>query len=132
MSILRCSLPVLLTVLMGCGGGTVSLPKASVAGSVTYQGKPLHTGRIIFFHPSGQAASGDLGAGGTFNLVAFQGKNQVAVECFEQPKSNLKSGPRTMMATKSLIPGRYTEFGTSGLTFDVKPGENKAEFVLKD
>jgi hypothetical protein len=31
-----------------------------------------------------------------------------------------------------LIPRRYIEAGTSGLEFDVKPGDNKAEIILKD
>jgi hypothetical protein len=132
MSILRCSLPLILTVVMGCGDHKPTLPTAVVTGTVTYQGKPLSAGRIAFFHPSGQAVGADLGADGAFKMTAFQGKNQVAVECFEQPNSNLKALPHTMMARKSLIPGRYAEFSTSGLTFEVKPGENKAQFALTD
>ena len=132
MSIARHCLPLMLAVAMGCGSDKIVLPTAPVAGTVTYQGQPLSGGRIVFLHPSGQAVGGDLGADGDFKLVAFQGKNQVAVECFEQPNSNLKGGPRTMTSGKSLTPSHYTEFGTSGLTFDVKPDENKAEFALKD
>lgn len=130
MSILRCFLPLILLVTIGCGGQSGAMPKATVTGTVTYQGKPLSAGRVVFFHPSGQAVGGDLGANGAFKLVAFQGKNQVAVECFEQPNPDLKGGPRSMMARKSLIPGRYAEFSTSGLTFEVKPGENKSQFSL--
>ena len=74
-------LPLILAVVIGCGDGRVKLPTAPVAGSVSYQGKPLTKGRIIFFHPSGQAAAADLAADGTFKLAAFQGKNQVAIEC---------------------------------------------------
>jgi hypothetical protein len=131
MNMLRCFIPLVLVLTAGCGGDTTGLPMAVVSGSVTYQGKPLGGGRIAFLHPSGQARGADIGIDGRFTIVAFQGKNQVAVECFEQPAGR-ESGPRSMMARKSLVPDHYVEFGTSGLTLEVKPGENKAEFDLKN
>jgi hypothetical protein len=133
MNILRLFLPLLLILVMGCGDGRVHLPTAPAAGVVTYRGKPLSKGRIIFVHLSGQAVATDLAADGTFNLAAFQGKNQVAIECCapDQPKPNPNS--RFALAVKSLIPVRYTEPGTSGLTLDVKSGEkNEAKFALED
>ena len=33
--------------------------------------------------------------------------------------------------SKPLVPERYMAVGTSGLTFEVKPGKNQAEFDLK-
>jgi hypothetical protein len=135
MSMLRCFLPLAsVVVLIGCGDGRVKLPTAPVAGAVTYQGKPLATGRIVFFHPSGQAAATDLNADGTFKLAAFQGKNQVAIMSYiaERPGATPK-GRGAMPTPKSLIPERYAEPATSGLTFEVKPGEsNKAEFNLRN
>lgn len=123
----------LLMVALGCGDGRVKLPTASVAGAVTYQGKPLGLGRVIFLHPSGQAAAASLAANGTFQMVAFQGKNQVAIQCYESATLDSGSGAGAGWPVKSLIPTRYGEFAASGLTFDVKPGENnKAEFVLKN
>lgn len=132
MSDWRYCLPLVLMAAMGCGDGRVKLPSAPVAGTVAYRGKPLEVGRIVFYHPSGQAAAANLAADGTFKLVAFQGKNQVALQCYVKPDSsrdtNIGLGP-----FKSLIPDRYADVNTSGLTFDVKPGENdKAEFALKD
>lgn len=129
---MRCLLPLLMIVVLGCGDGRVKLPTASVTGTVTYQGKPLGTGRIIFYHPSGQAAGVDLTTDGSFGLAAFQGNNQIAIECFapEQPSANVKG---RSLARKSLIPERYTDYRTSGLTLEVKPSENnKAEFALTD
>lgn len=130
-----CGLLSLVVIASGCGNGNIVLPTAPVAGTATYQGKPLCCGRIIFFHPSGHAKSADIVADGVFNLDAFQGKNQVAVECFGPNKSTptSKGGPRSITSDVSLIPSRYAEFSTSGLTFDVKPGEtNRAEFALKN
>jgi hypothetical protein len=132
MSNLRLCFPLLLMVLVGCGDGRVRLPTAPVAGTVTYQGKPLGVGRVLFVHPSGQPAGADIAADGTFKLVAFQGRNQVAIQCFVKPgttsDTNIGLGPG-----ESLIPIRYSEVKTSGLTFDVKPEEaNQAQFTLKD
>ena len=134
MSVLRCLLPLVLIAVTGCGDGRVKLPTAPVSGTVTYQGKPLGTGRIIFFHPSGQAAATDLAADGSFKLAAFQGQNQVAIQCFDPDQSKGQAKGRDRMSLpKSLIPDRYVNYSTSGLTLDVKPGEdNKAEFILKD
>lgn len=127
---------LLMMVVIGCGDGRVKLPTAPVAGTVSYQGKPLTKGRIIFFHPSGQAAAADLAPDGAFNLVAFQGMNQVAISCFETDQpivTNNPHGRASLSPPKSLIPARYVEPGTSGLTFEVKPGgDNKATFVLND
>jgi hypothetical protein len=127
-------LSLLLLVLTGCGDGRVKLPTAPVAGVVTYQGRPLITGRVAFLHPSGQGAAVSLAADGTFNLIAFQGKNQVAIQSYESDKSNTGSdaGP-VGWPVKSLIPTRYAEFSTSGLTIDVNPGnENHARLTLTD
>jgi hypothetical protein len=134
MSILRYFLPLMLVAAIGCGDGRVHLPTAPVVGTVTYQGKPLGGGRIIFFHPSGQAAGADIAANGAFELAAFQGPNQVAIECFAPERLGaLPEGRATLQRGKSLIPDRYTEISTSGLKFEVTPGEkNKAEFSLTD
>ena len=126
---IRCFLPLMLTVALGCGGDKLGLPTAPVSGTVAYRAKPLSGGRIVFFHPSGQAVGADIGVDGSFRMVAFQGKNQVAVEYYEQPNGG-EGGPRSLTARKSLIPSRYAEFGTSGLMFEVKPGDNTADFDL--
>ena len=49
----------------------------------------------------------------------------------DQPKP--KPNGRFALPAKSLIPARYAEPGTSGLTLDVKSGEkNEATFLLED
>jgi hypothetical protein len=130
----HCALLAVLMLALGCGDGRVKLPTALVAGTVTYRGKPLTTGRVLFFHTSGQAAGADLAADGSFKLDAFQGKNQVAIECVEpEPPTAQPRGRAALTPPTSLIPDRYANYSTSGLTIDVKPGEtNKANFDLKD
>jgi hypothetical protein len=132
MSRLRYYLPLMLMAAIGCDDGRVKLPSAPVAGTVTYQGKPLAGGRVLFCHPSGQPAGAAIAADGSFKLRAFQGKNQVAVQWYVKPDSSFDTdiglGP-----FKSLVPDRYADVNTSGLTFEVKAGENdNAAFILKD
>ena len=134
MNMLRCGvLLILVLVAFGCKHRRVDLPTAPVSGRVTYQGKPLAFGRIAFIHSSGQAAGAKITADGSFTLAAFQGDNRIAIECFDYDKpGSTKKRSRMLDDNKSLIPDRYMNYGTSGLTFEVKPDDNKAEFTLND
>jgi hypothetical protein len=134
MNIVRCGLLLLLTAAIGCGDGKVKLPTAPVAGKVSYQGKPVAGGRITFLHQSGQGVAADLAADGVFKLSAYQGKNQVTVECFAPgPQGPGAQAALGRTQRKSLIPERYISYNTSDLSFEVKPNqENKADFTLKD
>ena len=132
MNRLRCVVLLTAAVLvLGCRDRGVPLPTAPVSGKVLYDGKPLGFGRIALFHPSGHAKSADIAPDGTFSLVAYQGKNAISVECFDTDRPG-SAKPRSfnMNENKSLIPDRYMSYGTSGLTFEVKPTDNKAEFTL--
>jgi hypothetical protein len=134
MNTLRAVIVLLLAVaLLGCRGRGIELPTAPVSGKVTYQGIPLDFGTILFFHPSGHAASADIATDGTFHLTPYQGKNNVAIECYETDRPGSGKVRSRMGNDKSLTPSRYANYSTSGLTFEVKPGENnRAEFSLRD
>jgi hypothetical protein len=118
----------------GCRQRGVDLPTAPVSGQATYRGRPLAGGRIAFIHSSGHAAGTELTADGRFTLAAYQGNNRILIECFDFDRpGSAKKRPQMMNEAVSLIPSRYTNYGTSGLTFEVKPGEdNKADFTLRD
>ncbi len=128
-----CFVMVLIVAAIGCRRGGLDLPTADVAGKVTYQGKPLPAGRIAFVHASGHAAGAEIASDGTFTVTAFQGPNKIAIEYFDYdvPGSKIKRSPM-LDANKSMIPNRYKSYGLSGLTFDVKPKDNRAEFELVD
>jgi hypothetical protein len=127
-----CVVSLLAVLAFGCRHRGVDLPRAPVSGRVTYHGKPLQFGRIALIHSSGQAAGAELAADGAFTMTAYQGANSVSVECYDYQRPGSKSGPSRTGNDRSLIPDRYMSYGTSGLTFDVKPSDNKAEFALKD
>ena len=116
---MRLSLGIVLIAISisGCSG-----PKLiPVMGKVTYQGKPLEFGSVMF-QPSGEAepARGKIQNDGTFVLTTHAegdgcapGSCQVRVTCYE----GQKSGADSLGAL--LIPKKYTRFGTSGVSFDV-------------
>jgi hypothetical protein len=133
MRMMRLWLLLTLVAMTGCGNGSVKLPKAPVSGVITYRGKPLSTGRVCFVHKSGQASTAELAADGAFKLTAFQGMNQVAIECLGPEKSTPSTTGRIGLPQyENLIPARYSESGKSGLTCEVKPDGNQVVFALKD
>lgn len=125
-----CFLFLVLIVTLGCGDGRVRLPTAPVGGTITYQGKPLSAGRITFVHPSGQGVGADITADGTYRLTAFQGKNQVTVSCFMSERDSNPTARPSSPTAKSLIPTRFGNCDTSGLTLDVKPEANRFDVDL--
>ena len=111
----------------------------SVQGVVRLDGKPLATGTVRFLPAAGRAASGKIQSDGTFTLGTYKesdgalvGKHQVAIIAFEvgpaPPRTEGGRPPPT--PTKPLVPKRYMAVGTSGLTAEVKPGDNELEFDL--
>lgn len=121
------------TVMSGCQHRGVDLPASPVSGRILYRGRPLTFGRIAFIHPSGQAAGTEISNDGMFKLNVFQGNNRVSIECYDTDKpGSAKKRSRMMEDNKSLIPDRYMNYGTSGLTLDVQGEVDNVEFTLKD
>jgi len=128
----------LLTV--GCSSG--KLPLASAGGKVTYQGKPLEFGTILF-QPTGGGltARGEIQPDGTFVLGTYSdgdgaviGKHKISITCndTQRPGYTLAPGAEATVG-KSLIPEKYTEAETSGLQAEVTAdGDNQFTFELMD
>jgi len=133
-------LSTLLGLLVCCVIGCRDSRMATVSGLVTYQGKPLTQGavqKIVFLHPSGPYGGAAIGPDGRYTLKAMIGPNQISIQCRE-PDYNLDDPSRApgnragfTMIGKSLIPAIYADHQHSGLTFEVKAGENTANFDLK-
>jgi hypothetical protein len=121
--------------LAGCGSDS---ELGSVHGVVRLDGKPLATGTVRFIPASGRAATGTIQSDGTFTLGTYGesdgaliGKHQVAILAFEvHPVPRTEGGRPPATPTTPLVPRRYMAPGTSRLTFDVKRGDNPADFDL--
>ncbi|NOY42370.1 MAG: hypothetical protein GXP26_11105 [Planctomycetes bacterium] len=134
--------PLLLSVLLlalGCGQES-DLPLASVEGSVTYQGKLLDHGKVVFT-PQGGApgppATGKIEPGGSFVMRtsgregAAVGSHKVTVHSRrELTPTEIRN--RSLKISESLIPDKYWKQKESPLTFEVQAGEdNEYEIILE-
>jgi hypothetical protein len=126
--------PILLGMQAGCGG----VRKAPVSGRVTYKGKPVKTGQILFLGPHGYATGSELDGDGHYELQAAVGENAVTVESRGVGKPVARRGPEggpgyvKMAPGRLLIPERYISPMKSGLKLNVQSGPNTADFDLAD
>lgn len=140
---------LVLPMIFGCGP---SRPEtAPVTGKVTFQGKPVPEGTIVFYPEKGRSATGRIQPDGTYVLTAFEdgdgaltGKHVVTIEAMRfperpRPKSleeeiaMAKNPPRSNPAANRpqwLIPKKYSKRAASGLTATVSSGENTIDFNL--
>ena len=123
---LRRAVILLLPVaLFGCGRPAHELETAPVRGRVTLDGRPLPSGYVVVPTHRGRMASGQIEPDGTFILTTYDhgdgaqlGAHPVVVN--EVPPDEFSAVPREQ---RVRIPSRYASAGTSGLTVDVKPGQ---------
>lgn len=130
-------LPIVACVAIVAGCGSPKTPTAEVSGNVTYRGKPLTSGAVLFQPSSGPTAKGDISSDGSFRLSTFGindgailGTHKVGISCYA-PDAAAKSPSHEPGLGKPLIPEKYLSFQTSGLTAEVKSDANYFEFELK-
>ena len=140
---------IALLPLLGCGEDDGIGQRYSVSGKVTYKGELLKGGNVNFLPDaagvSGRGASGVIKAG-YYSMTTLTpgdgvlpGKYKVGInanytdmsEAAKQPggiyTGNKYAGPRI-----KVIPEKYTNPATSGLTFEVKPTSNTFDIDLPE
>lgn len=118
----------------GCGSHSPIRSDAPVVGTVTYRGKSLSHGQIAMIHQSGQIAASEIQPDGSYQLKAIVGENRIMIECTDRPNLSQispRSG-RLLQPAKSLIPARYNDYASSGLTMNVIAGANTHDWHLSD
>ncbi len=142
-------LAVLACMMGGCSPGAV--PTVEVSGTVNLDGKPLE-GAMVGFYPAtgGAPAIGQTDSAGKFKLKVPAGKAKVSVSKTEAggeakvdqaaagaaPAGTALSGPPVAGGAppappKSLVPAKYTNADTSGITVEVKSGMEPVTIDLK-
>ena len=113
--------------LLGCGPGEP--PSGSVAGKVTYNGKPLTSGVVTLVNDeAGIGASGELDVSGRYRIDSIRtGQYKVAIHREPPP---LGARPDVIRTWKLNIPEQYQDFQSSGLTATVNEGDNTVDFGL--
>jgi hypothetical protein len=150
---------VVLIAATGCtdspAGGNIEFGEAS--GVVTYQGAPLSGARVMAMPEKGPLATGTTDADGKFTLSSGAnkgvavGKVRVAVSI---PEASSDASPPPVMTDPtaatammraqadkakekpaekpaSLLPEKYADVNTSGLSFEIKSGKNDLPIDLK-
>ncbi len=125
-----CIVPLLL--LAGCGGQAGPTHEmAKVSGTVTFGGKPVPAGRVLFLNTKGPSEDADIGPDGKYTVEIAVGETQAAIDYREAPTATNPNRPEMMTPGKSLVPDKYADFKTSGLTTTVKSGENTYDISLE-
>ncbi|MCZ2343051.1 MAG: hypothetical protein LC104_14860 [Bacteroidales bacterium] len=123
---------MLLTIvsLLSCGCGNGEIPKYPVSGTISFTGKPVEEGFIIFMNtsPTGQHASGAIQAG-AFHVEAENGTYTVKIESYRETGkwiTNMEEGKHKQR--EQYIPKKYNEEST--ITHDVQGAASDVKFDL--
>lgn len=126
---------IAMAIVVGCGESRTNIGR--VEGIVRLDGKPLTGGKIQFLPTAGRSAIAEIQSDGTFTLGTYGnsdgaliGTHKVAVIAYEPGPAGRPDPAKPRAPLKPLVPERYLAAGTSGLTYEVKPGMNSAEFDL--
>ena len=136
---------VALLASTGCQKGGFSGPTGTVVGKITLEGKPVPQGcRVAFISDKGFTASGEAAADGSYKL--FNGKElkvpvatyKVAVTPPPPPAMSaaeydkmMSGGAGPAPKESTAIPEKFQNHATSGLSYDVKTGDNTINIELK-
>jgi hypothetical protein len=108
---------------------------APVTGKVTYKGKPLPNGTVMFVPAEGPAAYGEIAADGTYHLSTYGandgavlGKHKISITAVAD-QTNLLPEQRNPLPPP-LIPDKYMNHDQSGLTAEVVRGKNEVNLDL--
>lgn len=142
---------VLALLVAGCGGRKDRPPLGRVSGTIMYNGKALAKAAVVFFPDQEglRSAMGETDEQGRYTLWTYDpgdgapvGKHKVTVtlrgapEKAEMHPSVVGKGKgeayyeQVAFTGKPLIPEKYFNPMTSGLTADVKTGSNTCDFPL--
>ncbi|WP_145062745.1 hypothetical protein [Adhaeretor mobilis] len=119
--------------LAGCDSPSYEQDTAPVSGRVTLDGEPLTQGIVYLLPSKGRSAKGLIKQDGSFVLKTYSEGDGAQVGTHPATVAALP-GDDMDSATKKpsvTVPRRYSRPATSGLTVEVKPGENnEVEFAL--
>lgn len=121
-------------IFLGCGSDGPVLAPAS--GSVLFEGEPLSSGSVMFQPKEGRHSRANIQPDGTFVMStvnegdgATVGQHMVRVTSSQKP---IVDAQGEELVGRSLIPKKYSNFRTSGITVDVPPeGTDSISIELK-
>ena len=119
-------------LLVGCSSGR--LKTAPVQGTITYNGKPVPQGSIMFQPVDGPAATANIN-NGSYSLKTYRdgdgavlGKHKVTIVSLEDQSGRLPEDRNPL--PPPIVPLKYSFPDKSGLTAEVKDERNTIDFTL--
>jgi hypothetical protein len=127
-----------LLVTLGCSSSG-ELTTAPVSGKVTYNGKPVPNGTVMFVPDQGPPATGEIAKDGSYRLSTYTdgggdgavlGNHKISITALQDTSGAL---PEQRSGTpKAIVPRKYLSHETSGLTAEVRAGDNTIDLPLTD
>lgn len=139
-------LSILLTIVSGCSGGGYSGPTGTVSGTVTLAGQPVPPDcRVSFVSDEGFTATAQVAGNGNYSLSSLDKsaiptatykvtitpppERELSEAEYEQAMADGTIG--TAGSAVEVIPAKYQNLATSGLSFEVKAGSNTINIELE-
>lgn len=140
---------VLAFTLAGCGSDPGRPKLGQVNGKVTYKGKPVTSGEVIFTpatgkgNETGHVATGKIASDGSYSLGTFDpgdgavlGEHVVTVQVLDQKAEDMgkmkPDGTFDYVLPKSVVPQKYASVGTSPLRCKVEESGTRFDIDMKD
>jgi hypothetical protein len=147
---LVCGLSLLFCVLLlttGCGGSKRSVEHVNVTGKVTYNGKPVTGGQIMFVSKDGFASTGRIDENGNYTINAplgevkitvdnrmLQSQNPMAMKAREHKRAGrpgYSAEGEPIQGKYVEIPDKFTKAETTPLTWTVAKDQPSHDIDLK-
>jgi hypothetical protein len=137
----RSVLALVVAVVMGCNGGSRD-GVVPVSGRVTYDGKPVTEGRVIFYPVDDRRmAMGPIDGKGYYVLTTFKdndgaypGKHVVVIDAVREvgaaPASIDEEVGSAAPTIVRLVPEKYADPRTSDLEAEVQDRDNTIDFAI--
>lgn len=114
--------------LCGCGGKAVT---KTVSGSVSYQNKPVISGSINFLAAKSRPLGCGIESDGTYSVKLPPGEYQVRIDAPAPLPEGFKEGMPLPKAAPPLVPEKYANFVSSGLTATISDGSGSQQVDFK-
>lgn len=128
----RCNLFMLLALIGLASGCSDNAGTTPVRGTVTYQGKPLEGGTVLFnpINSAHSPARAKIQPDGTYELHAPPGEHKIAVNLYTETDPSLEPDDPGYKPAQSLIPEKYSSIARTPLKGTVTEQETVIDLEL--
>jgi hypothetical protein len=115
-------------IVVGCGGGADT---TTVAGKITFNGQSVTRGIINFQAEGSRPIGGGIASDGTYSVELPPGQYKVRIDAPPAVPEGYREGDPLPPLGPRLVPEKYANFNSSGLTATVTAdGSQSIDFNL--